>query len=818
MPVDSQKARAQRDAVDEAMAVLDLDTKCRLLAGQDMWSLPAIDEIGLESIVMSDGPVGVRGRHWSGDPAVALPSPTAQAASWDPELAALSGRLLAAEARRKGVHVLLAPTVNLHRSPLGGRHFEAFSEDPLLTGVMAAEFVRGVQSGGVATTVKHFVANDAETDRFTVDNVVDSHALRELYLAPFAAVIAAGGWGVMSAYNRVNGQSMTENAELQQRVLREEWGFDGVIVSDWTASRDTVASALGGTDIAMPGPATVYGEALAAAVRDGRVDAEVVDARVRAVLLLAARVGALRGAPPAVPEAELPATPEGAAHAREVARRSFVLVKNDRDLLPLKDIDRVAVIGLPAKQARVMGGGSAQVFPPHIVSPLEGLQAALPSSTTIDYVPALDPRTKLPPVRDGLELRIIARDADGEVLYEADSPEGQVAWIGAVPSEVDFNRLHSVEITGELTSTQVGRHEFSVAGAGRFTLAIDGNALFDGTIPPGGEDPVAAFMSPPERRVVIDLAADIAFTVSLTHIVTPSPQAPFPLVAFRLGHSEPLPDPDEGIAAARAAAEKADVAIVFVTTTEDVESEGFDRTSLNLPGRQDELVAAVAEANPDTVVVVTAGAPVELPWSQDVAAVLLTWFGGQEFGAALADVLTGIAEPGGRLPTTWPRRLDDAPVRQVTPTEGALHYDEGRFIGYRAWQRVDPEPAWWFGHGLGYTDWEYEDLAFHESPDDDLLGTAEVTLRNRGERDGREVVQVYLEPADNADQPARRLAGFATVTAAPGERVTARVALAAVAVRFWDEDTRQWKNPEGRYRIVVGRSVADERLTAPLNP
>ncbi|HSX97481.1 MAG TPA: glycoside hydrolase family 3 N-terminal domain-containing protein, partial [Streptomyces sp.] len=287
---------AREAAVEKALAGLDLDAKARLLSGQDMWTLPALPEIGLDSLVMSDGPIGVRGVRWTADdPSVALPSPTALAATWDPELAHRAGVLLAQEARRKGVHVLLAPTVNLHRSPLGGRHFEAYSEDPHLTGEIGSGYVTGVQAGGVGTTVKHFVANDAETDRFTVNNLVSERALRELYLAPFEAIVAnAHPWGIMTAYNTVNGTTMTEHRYLVNDVLRAEWGFDGFNVSDWMAARSTAGALTGGLDVAMPGPATVYGEPLASAVRAGEVAESEVDEAVRRVLRLAARVGILR--------------------------------------------------------------------------------------------------------------------------------------------------------------------------------------------------------------------------------------------------------------------------------------------------------------------------------------------------------------------------------------------------------------------------------------------------------------------------------------------------------------------------------------------
>jgi len=325
----SEVSAAQDAAVEKALAELDLAAKVAILAGKDLWSLPALPQIGLASIVMSDGPVGVRGTTWSAsDPSIALPSPTALAASWDPALARRAGQLLGQEARRKGVHVLLAPTVNLHRSPLGGRHFECYSEDPLLTGEIGAGYVAGVQDQGVATTVKHFVANDFETERFTASVQVSDRALRELYLAPFEAILRrAAPWGFMSAYNSVNGVSMTNNAALQLGLLKGEWEFDGVIVSDWLAARDTVATANGGLDIAMPAMTNPWGERLVAAVLAGQVSAEVIDAQVRRVLLLAARVGALAGVAESVPPASRPAAIDGPRLAQESRRPRSSVVK-----------------------------------------------------------------------------------------------------------------------------------------------------------------------------------------------------------------------------------------------------------------------------------------------------------------------------------------------------------------------------------------------------------------------------------------------------------------------------------------------------------
>lgn len=743
---------AREAIVEAALGKLDLDAKARLLAGQDAWSLPALPEIGLASLVMSDGPIGVRGVHWTADdPSIALPSPTALAATWDPALARRAGTLLAQEARRKHVHVLLAPTVNLHRSPLGGRHFEAYSEDPYLTGEIGSGYVRGVQSGGVGTTVKHFVANDAETDRFTVNNLVSERALRELYLAPFEAIVEnARPWGIMTAYNTVNGTTMTEHRHLVNEILRGEWGFDGFNVSDWTAARSTVGAMEGGLDVAMPGPRTVYGEALAAAVRAGEVEEATVDAAVRNVLRLAARVGILEGAQPVV--TELPATVDGDALAREIARRSFVLVRNE-GALPLVEGHKVALIGAAGRDARVLGGGSATVFPAHVVSPLDGLTAALPEGS-LTYAVGADPSEELAVADKGFALRAVCRDRAGTVIGTRSAPNGQIQWMGNdLPEGVTHATLHSVELTGTFTPRESGTHTFGVKGLGVFTLTVDGTVHFDGTQRSTKDDPFEAFFGAPVERARVDLSAGEAYEVSLRHVIVAPEGAPLKTVGFALAHQDPQRDPDELIAEAARAARAADTAVVVVATTDRVESEGFDRRDLRLPGRQDELVHAVAAANPNTVVVVNSGSPVELPWREEVAAVLLSWFPGQEGGAALADVLTGAHEPGGRLPTTW-GSLAAAPVTQVVPEAGELPYTEGVFIGYRAWEKEGRTPSYAFGHGLGYTDWTYESIELGDGDGDgdggdgdgDGRTTVTVRVRNTGERAGREVVQVYLAP------------------------------------------------------------------------
>ncbi|UQX01041.1 glycoside hydrolase family 3 C-terminal domain-containing protein [Streptomyces sp. RerS4] len=810
---DQARDQAREDAVETALGKLDLDTKTRLLAGQDMWSLPAVPAIGLRSLVMSDGPIGVRGVRWTADdPSIALPSPTALAAAWDPALARRAGRLLAQEARRKGVHVVLAPTVNLHRSPLGGRHFECYSEDPHLTGAVGTGYVAGVQDGGVGTTVKHFVGNDAETQRFTVDCVIAPRPLRELYLAPFEAIVTnAHPWGIMTAYNQVNGTTMTENRYLVNEVLRAEWGFDGSNVSDWMAARSTTGDVLGGLDVAMPGPRTVYGPDLAAAVRAGEVPEATVDAAVRNVLRLAARVGLLESAPAAVTEA--PAPIDGQALAREMAARGSVLVRNTDGALPLDAGSgrTVALIGAAARDARVLGGGSATVFPERVVSPLDGLTAALPPGT-LTYAVGADPSEEPAPAGQGFTLRAVCRDASGAVLGEGSLPSGQVQWIGDdLPAGATYENMATIEVTGRFVPRESGPHTFGTRGLGAFTLTLDGETLWEGVQEMGDEtDPFEAFFGAPSERARAELTAGEPVEVSLTYQVPDVSTLPLKAVMFSLLHLGPRRDPDELIAEAVEAARAADTAVVVVATTERVESEGFDRADLRLPGRQDDLVRAVAAVNPNTVVVVNAGSPVELPWREDVAAVLLTWFPGQEGGAALADVLFGAAEPGGRLPTTWPATLADAPVTEVVPTDGRLEYAEGLFIGYRAYEARGVRPAYPFGHGLGYTDWAYESLE---------AGAEAVRVRvtNTGARPGREVVQVYLAPVeDTAGRPASWLAAFAGVEAGPGESVEVEIPLPARAFEVWDESARAWRRVGGTYEVRASHSHADTRLTATL--
>ncbi len=811
------------DELRRRVARLSLAQKVRLLTGADFWALYAEPDAGLRRLVTSDGPAGVRGETWDErDTSANVPSPTALAATWDCARVEAIGRLLARECRRKGVDVLLAPTVNLHRTPYGGRHFECFSEDPLLTARIGVAYVNGLQRAGVGATVKHFVGNDSETQRFTVDVRIDERTLRELYLAPFEAIVReAGVWAVMASYNGVNGSTLTESPLLRD-ILHRDWDFDGLVMSDWTATRSTVAAARAALDLAMPGPASRFGpwgDALLAAVTDGEVDEALIDDKVLRILRLAGRVGALTDGP-AAPSIGPYGPAEVARDLRAAAAASFVLARNDGVLpLPRAGLGRVAVIGPNAELARTLGGGSATVFPPYTISPLDGLRAA---GLDVTYAPGTLGHLRTAAARapwllrpdgsgPGAEVRFYT--ASGELAGSEQRDGAAFRWLSGFALTDPAEPVTRVEISCVIRATGAGTYQLGVSGLGRVRLRLDGAELFDTTLTAPEEADVAELlMAPPQQLAPVELAAGQSADVLLEHDVASSPMADFG-TCLQLDLAAPHGTDDEEVAAAAELAAASDVAVVVVGTTAEVESEGFDRTSLALPGRQDELVRRVAAANPRTVVVVNSGAPVLLPWTGDVAAVLLAWFGGQEFGHALADVLLGNTEPGGRLPTTWP--ATEAGLPSTQPADGVLSYAAGASIGYRGYDRDGREPLFPFGSGAGYTTWSYESITVDRDP----AGAAGpggvavcVQVRNTGARHGREVVQVYASRPDSAiERPVKWLAGFAGVDADPGETVDVGILIPERAFQHWSE--KDWAVEPGPFTLSAGPSSASLPLT-----
>lgn len=829
-------------------ASLPLDEKIALLTGAATWTLRAIPEIGLRTMTVSDGPIGVRGTGEDGLPSAQLPAPSATAATWDVDLQARLGTLMAAEARRKAVDVILAPVVNLQRSPVGGRHFECLSEDPLLTARLAVAFVGAIQEQGVAACVKHFVGNETETDRTEYLSRIDERTLREVYLAPFEAVVDAGVWTIMAAYNGLarDGVDATATAHgpLLNGILKGEWGFDGIVVSDWLATKTTVEPALGGLDLVMPGPGGPWADGLLDAVRDGRVPESVVDDKVARILRLAERVGALSGlAGETLPydtsgATEDPADDEVTALLTEAAARSTVVLRNEGGLLPVSagadGPRRIALIGHNAVEPFTQGGGSAFVTPPHVSDPLDALRAAYPhaevsrhrgGATTIGA--PLTPAELLTTPDGEPGIRVDLLDAAGVVLESVQVPDAASLWF-----PVHDDAVASVRLTTDVDLRTPGRHVVELGPVGAHRVVVDG-ALQGASDEHVGVEVVlnSSYANPPSVESVIDVDGPRLARVEVdAQVIDGESYGRFVRVHFR--YRAPGLTADEELDEAVAAATASDLAVVVVGTNPETESEGWDRPDLALPARQDELVRRVAAANPRTVVVVNAGAPMLLPWLDEVPATLWWWLPGQEAGTSLAAVLSGAIEPSGRLPWTLPAREEDVPVPHGIPVDGVIDYAERLDVGHRGWDRLGRTPAREFGFGLGYAKWEYASIEVIEGASAELLdaasadrlgaeplAVARVTLANVGERDGREVVQLYLSADDAAADPARPvhwLAGFAVVDVVAGGTATVELPLERRSFETWSTDAAGWTLRPGAYRVHVGRSSRDLRLETAL--
>lgn len=794
---------------DDLIAQLSVEQKVRLLTGETAFTLWAEPEIGLGALAFSDGPTGVRGLKFTGGERVALfPNATVLASSWDAEVLREVGGLLAAEARRQDVNVVLGPTVNLHRSPLGGRLFEQYSEDPLLTGVLAAAYVQGLQASGVGACLKHLVANESETERRSVDSALSEAALREVYLLPFEIAIEdADPWTLMAAYNKVNGVPATEQGHVQNEVVKGEWGWEGLIMSDWSAATRTVETAVGGLDLVMPGPGGPWEGHLVSAVHEGRVPLEMLDDKVRRLLRLADRTGRLgEGSGPE--RGEVPAV-DSAVRVEQLTRlasRGMTLLSNVGGVLPLRPEQRVALIGRPAVTTACMGGGSAHVNAPYEVSIADGLSTLHENLTVADGVEVrtrgvaarpgfvVDPTTGEP----GLEITLL--DADGVELETRHGAEtaASLGWEDGTPRPVAAAVLRGRVETG-------GRLEVGVIGVGRWTVAlgpVEGEQYLG---VPGG-DPGAALLTPPSWRAEGEVEPGTVLQARVD-LAPDDEGATVPGIRGLIARPAPRPTA-EVIAEAAEAAADADVAVVVVGLTEEQETEAADKETLRLPGQQDALVNAVVDAAKRTIVVVNAATPVLMPWAERVDAVLVIGLPGQEGGHAVAKVLLGELEPTGRLVTTWPVADGATPGWNVAPVEGRLEYREGTYVGYRGHFPFGhaPEPAAWLGEGLGYTTWAYSNAFVEEGP---AAPVAHVTLRNTGKRDSREVVQVYYRP-EEPDQPVR-LAGFLNVAVAAGERVEVAVPCDPRVWQRWDEESGGWASLSGKGELLIARGLGDIR-------
>jgi beta-glucosidase len=811
--------------MDERVATwlekMTLEEKATLLGGAELWRTRAVPRLGIPPLKVSDGPTGVRGSGLSGGATAAcFPCGSALGATWSPELAERLGAALAEEARTKGAQVVLGPTVNLHRHPFGGRHFEGYSEDPWLSSRLAVALIRGLQAAGVGACIKHFVCNDSEFERHTISSEVDERTLRELYLRPFeAAVREADVAAVMGAYNRVNGTYACEHPGLLRRILKQEWGFRGFVVSDWFATQSTAASVRAGLDLEMPGPPRHLDEKLVAAVEAGEVDEADVDEAASRLLSAIVRFAADDPAADTSEEAERAVDrPAHRALAREIARESIVLLKNEGALLPLDPatLGRVALIGPNAGVAALQGGGSSRVNPHRAVSALAGLRERLGERVVHERgcsnhreLPVLDAETF---GAEAFEIRFFHADEP-----DADEPvrvqrigRVDVSAIGSLAAGLDAKRGFRASIRATLQPPETGTYTFGLVVGGRARLRLDGEEVVENW---ESFEPGPSFYGTGSRERTAEVALEAGHPTELE--IEYSSEGARAIVGLRCGAL--LPTPDDLLERAVAAARDADAAVVVIGLNQDWETEGRDRDTLALPGRQEELARCVAAANPRTVVVLNVGAPVDVAFLESVPAALQIWYPGQEGGLALADVLLGDADPGGRLPSSWPVRVEDVPSHAHYPgAEGRVVYGEGLFMGYRGYDAANVTPAFPFGHGLSYGRFEYGPLRIaHETIDPGEAIRAELEIRNSGDRPGREVVQLYLgDPEASLPRPPKELKAFSKITLQPGENRTVSFELPPAALAFWDPAAGTWRSEPGHFELWVGRSALDLRARA----
>lgn len=807
---EPSSASAEQEArIDALLNTMTLEEQVALLAGADFWTTVPVERLGIPAIKVSDGPNGARGGGTlvGGVRAASFPVGISLASTWNPALVERIGRALAEEAQSKGARVLLAPTVNIHRSTLNGRNFECYSEDPYLSARLAVGYINGVQSKGVGATVKHYVGNESEFERNTISSEIDERALREIYLPPFeAAVKEAHTWALMGAYNKVNGTFACEHPQLLIDILKREWGFDGVVMSDWFATHSTVEAQNGGLDLEMPGPAKYRGEQLVAAVQAGEVSAEAVQDSVRRILRLIARVGAFED--PTIPEEQAIDRPEHRALIREAGAEGVVLLKND-GVLPLDKsaLDTIAIIGPNARTAQIMGGGSAQVNAHYRVSPFDGMVAQTSDEVELNYALGATNYKLLPLLRSELSVEYFnTPDLSGETVLKTQASDAEFMWFHEVGPGVDPTNF-SARITTQYTPQESGRHQFGLVSAGLSRLYVDGRLLVDNW---SNWQPGDNYFGGASAEVIgtLDLQAGQSYELVIEYGYRPA--GPFGIRVVRAGVTKQLDD--DAIDQAVSIASSADVAVLFVGLSGEWDTEGQDRPHMDLAGQQNELIARVAAANPRTVVVLQTGAPVTMPWLDDVAAVLQAWYPGQEAGNAIADVLFGAVNPSGKLPQTFPVRLEDNPAYINYPGEnGRVRYGEGIFVGYRYYEKKRVAPLFPFGFGLSYTSFAYANLRLSgESlgPDEQLSVSIDVT--NTGDRAGQEIVQLYVRDAQaSLSRPEKELKGFAKVSLEPGATETVTIQLDRKALAYWDDARHAWVAEAGAFEVLAGSSSQD---------
>ena len=792
---------------------MSLDEKISLLAGADMWHTTPVERLGIPSIRVSDGPNGVRGTTGNFSPTSAcFPCGSALGATWNIELVERVGQALAEEVKSKSAHILLAPTVNIHRSPIAGRNFECYSEDPYLSGEMAAAYIQGLQKNGVGACIKHFVCNDQEHERHSISSEVQERTLHEIYLEPFRiAIQKAKPWSLMSSYNRINGVYANANDYLLKSILKERWAFDGIVISDWFGTYDA-STARGGLDIEMPGPARWSStEHVKDALAHGLIKESDIDDKVRRILLTIERAGAFDH-PEFEPESA-DDRPEHRQLIREAASESIVLLKND-GFLPLNSqkVKKLLVIGENATLPTIVGGGSAYVNPHRVVTPLQAIRERVGEETEVMYtigcvshrnLPAADPNLFLDKNGDpGLSLYVFDNtDFEGEPVLVRSVQRTSLSWFGnedPVPNLKHF----SLRMQGKFVPPKSGRYTLGIHCAGQGRLLVDGEEKL----------PFENYRDPEQwktAQIMLDCVKDAAHEITAEYAWKGETE-------WRMLRLALLPPtPEDPIAEAEMMAKEADAVLIVAGLTNEWESEGFDRVDMRLPGQQNELISRVAASNKNTTVVLNAGSPLEMPWADKIQAILQLWYPGQEMGYALSDVIFGDVNPSGKLPTTIPIKLEDNPAFINFPGEnGKVLYGEGIFVGYRFYDKKNIEPRFPFGHGLSYTNFTYSNLRF--SKDKISRGdTFQVSfdLINSGAMAGKEVAQLYIrDQKARLPRPEKELKAFAKVLLNAGETKTITISLDTQALSYYDPACEAWVAEPGDFDILVCSSSRDIRL------
>ena len=712
-----------------------------------------------------------------------------------------------------------------HRHPLGGRNFESFSEDPYLTGHMAANVVKGIQEKGIAATIKHFAANEQETERLFVNEVISERALREIYLKPFEITVKeANPWAVMTAYNKINGTHADSNIFLLKQVLRGEWGWDGLVMSDWGGTNSTADSLNAGLDLEMPGPTRWRSkEVVVKAVKDGEVSEQTITDRAREVLKLIEKVGCFEN--PEIPPEQSIVNPAHSKLIRDVAGQGITLLKNDGAVLPLKKEKvkgkKIGLFGL-AKEALIHGGGSASLNAHYRITPEEGLRATYGDDVEFKYTKGAQTYRLLPPLgrhckdvqgNHGWRLEMFT-DGDSKPSKTVDAFK-ESAFSPILDSEAIGKEL---KLTTTFVPTSTGKHYLGCSGVGPTTVSINGKVVFEQNH--NSPDPMGFLLGGnPEDEFTVPFTKGESYKIEL-HSKPPTGDGKdwgilAGLPGFRMGFMLQEEHDLDVLTEAKELAKDVDFAIVFTGHTPAWETEGQDQQSFNLPrdGSQDALVDAVASLNRNTIVVNSTGVAVAMPWLDKVAALVQAWFPGQEAGNAIADIISGAVNPSGRLPVSFPKRLEDAPAYGNFPGEKkgdqlTVKYEEGVFVGYRHYDRVSKDKVQFpFGFGLSYTTFALNNGKVEQTSADAFKAT--VSVKNTGSLAGATVTQLYVgRKQQSSEHPIKTLAAFKKVHLEAGEEKKVELSLSLKDFAYFDEASKGWKVDRGQYDFSFGQSTA----------